>query len=284
VRIYNVLGYGIILVHGMLSALTAPAGLGWASGLAIGLAYLTVHWFLAGVYLADVIHMGIAHRALDFKPWFIKAITFFNNTFGLYVNPESWVNRHRLHHRHADTPGDPNKLASDGFWRTLYLCLFPYACREILANDKIFKSKFMRFISTPTYAVFSQLLNFALLYWLVQNWAYATTLWVGTRAFATWVNMVQNYWTHDRRWGYRRYNDTDNAMNISDWLPVTATFSACLQNNHHHFPTLLRLSHDDSEYDFGFMTVKAMKWLGLVTATKKGTELSPEVPLTSLNF
>jgi len=27
-------------------------------------------------------------------------------------------------------------------------------------------------------------------------------------------------------------------------------------NNHHHYPGLLRLSHDKSEYDFGFVTVK----------------------------
>ena len=25
-------------------------------------------------------------------------------------------------------------------------------------------------------------------------------------------------------------------MNIGDWLPVIGTFSACLQNNHHHSP------------------------------------------------
>jgi fatty-acid desaturase len=94
---------------------------------------------------------------------------------------------------------------------------------------------------------------------------FALVMWVGTRIFAPWVNMIQNYWTHTREFGYRRYDDEhDNAMNIGEWLPVTATFSACLQNNHHHFPTLLRLSHHESEYDFGFLTVKAMKALGLV--------------------
>ena len=97
--------------------------------------------------------------------------------------------------------------------------------------------------------------------------------------------MVQNYWTHDRRFGYRRYDDEhDNAMNISDWLPVTATFSECLQNNHHHSPGFLRLSHDDSEYDLGFMAVKVMKALGLVRATTKGAELPKDIPLSSLKF
>jgi fatty-acid desaturase len=97
--------------------------------------------------------------------------------------------------------------------------------------------------------------------------------------------MIQNYWTHDRRFGYRRYNDEgDNAMNIGDWLPVTATFSACLQNNHHHSPALLRLSHEESEYDLGFMAVKIMKSLGLVSATAKGAQLPEDIPLRSLNF
>ena len=91
--------------------------------------------------------------------------------------------------------------------------------------------------------------------------------------------MIQNYWTHDRRFGYRRYQDeNDNAMNIGDWLPVTATFSACLQNNHHHNSSLLRLSHEKSEYDFGFMTVKVMKSLGLVKASKTGDVVPKDVP------
>jgi fatty-acid desaturase len=73
-------------------------------------------------------------------------------------------------------------------------------------------------------------------------------------------------------------------MNIGDWLPVTATFSACLQNNHHHSPSFLRLSHDDSEYDLGFTAVKVMKSLGLVRATAKGAELPEDIQLRSLNF
>jgi fatty-acid desaturase len=60
-------------------------------------------------------------------------------------------------------------------------------------------------------------------------------------------------------------------MNIGDWLPVTATFSACWQNNHHHYPNLLRTSHDSSEYDFGYITVRAMSALGLVKPSRTGT-------------
>src|SRR5262249_22004005 len=135
------------------------------------------------------------------------------------------------------------------------------------------------------FAVVAQTLNFYLLWKLSGDLKFTLVMWVGTRVFALWVNMVQNYWTHTRKFGYRRYDDEhDNAMNIGEWLPVTATFSACLQNNHHHYPTLLRLSHNESEYDFGFMTVKVMKSLGLVKATQRGAILPNDVPLATLDF
>ena len=284
-KTYNAVGYLIILLYGAACMLLAPAHIGPWGGLAIGAAYFTLFWFLAGVYLADVLHLGIAHRSLDFKPWFMKAVTLANNVFGIYVAPIEWVNRHRLHHKYSDHQGDPNKLDSDGFWRTLWLCMFPYACTEDVAKDDILKSRVFTICSSNLFMAAMQVFNFALLAWLVGDWTFAAAMWIGMRIFALWVNMVQNYWTHTRDFGSRLYQDAhDNAMNIVEWFPVTATFSACLQNNHHHYPSLLRLSHTDAQYDFGFLTIKAMKALGVVEATKKGQLIPEDVPLSSLGF
>jgi fatty-acid desaturase len=99
-------------------------------------------------------------------------------------------------------------------------------------------------------------------------------LWISVRIFALWINMIQNYWTHDRRFGTRRYDDEkDNAVNLGEWLPVTASFSASLQNNHHHFPHFLRTSHAPGEYDFGFLTVRAMNAIGLVRPSHSGAQV-----------
>lgn len=284
-KIYSAAGYAIIFVYALGCALLAPPRFSPWTGLLIGAAYFLVCWFIGGLYLSSVIHMGIAHRALDYREWFIKTLAVVNNTFGVYINPTTWVNRHRLHHKFADHPGDPNKLSGDGFWRTLYLCLFPYRCEVNMANDQIFKSWTFRIVSSPVFAVVSQGFNFWLLWLIVGELRFAAVMWGLFRVFAIWINMIQNYWSHDRRFGYRRYDDEhDNAMNIGEWLPVTATFSACLQNNHHHSPGLLRLSHEESEYDFGFRTVKVMKALGLVRATTRGEDIPKECPLTSLNF
>ena len=283
-KIYNAVGYACLVVYATACALVAPAHLGPWAGLAVGMAYLVACWFFAGVYLSCVIHMGIAHRALDYKDWFVKSLSLVNNAFGVYIAPGTWVNRHRLHHRFADHAGDPNKLASDGPWKTLYLCLLPYETDVNIANDAILQTWPMRLAGNPVFFVVAQTLNFVLLWWLVGDVIFAATMWIGTRVFAMWVNMVQNYWTHERVNGYRRYDDDDNAMNIGDWLPVMATFSACLQNNHHHSPQFLRLSHDDSEFDFGFMTVKVMKKLGLVKASNYGAILPADIPLKALEF
>lgn len=284
-KTYNLVGYLLLVSYILACLFFAPPHLGPWTGLLIGGVYIIFCWFVSGLYLVDVLHLGIAHRSLDYKEWFIKVVTFVNNIFGLYVDPIGWVNRHRLHHKHSDHPGDPNKLSSDGFWRTLYLCLVPYSCTENLANDKILKSWSFRFCANWGFAVIAQAFSFSLLWVLVGDLKFTLVLWVGVRVFALWVNMIQNYWTHTRQFGYRRYNDEqDNAMNIGEWLPVTATFSACLQNNHHHNPGLLRLSHDESEYDFGFATVKLTKFFGLVKATEKGATMPKDHPLGALNF
>jgi fatty-acid desaturase len=282
---YNIIGYLIIALYGLGCVFFAPETIGPLGALAIGAAYFILLWLLAGLYLADILHLGIAHRSLDFKPWFIKSVTIANNSVGVYVSPIEWVNCHRLHHKYSDHDGDPNKHGEDGFWKTLYLCLSPYPCTENLAKDEILKSRTFRFCSSYAFLVASQIVSFALLWYIVGDAKFAAAMWIGVRIFALWANMVQNYWTHTREFGYRRYHDeSHNAMNIGEWLPVTATFSACLQNNHHHYPGLLRMSHSDSEYDFGFLTIKLMKSLGLVEATEKGRRVPKDVPLSTLGF
>ena len=284
-RIYNVAGYALVVAHALVSALLAPPELGYWRGLGFGMLYLVLIWLVAGIYLSDVLHLGIAHRALDFRDSLVKILALLNNTVGIYVNPRTWVNRHRHHHAFSDHPGDPNKLDGDGFWKTLYLCVSPYRCESDLARDPILDTWALRLAASPGLAVFGQFSSYALLWLVVRDWTYALALWVSVRLVGLWTNMVQNFWTHDRRFGTRRYDDADdNAMNIGDWLPVTATFSACWQNNHHHYPHLLRLSHDPAEYDLGFLTVRAMKALGLVAPSRTGAQLPKDIPLKDLGL
>jgi fatty-acid desaturase len=279
-KTYNIVGYSLILLHLLGSAVAAPPDWGWVLAALFGFAYLVLIWLISGLYFSDVLHMGIAHKALDYKPWFIKTIVVVNGLVGLHVDPTSWVNRHRHHHAFSDQVGDPNKLDIDGFWRTLYLCFFPYPCRSNLARDPVLSTRILRASSTWYAFIISQVSSFALLWLVTLDVIFSAVLWISVRLLGLWINMLQNYWTHDRRFGTRRYQaDEDNAMNLGDWLPVTASFSASLQNNHHHFPHFLRTSHANNEYDFGFLTVRAMHALGLVRPTRSGAQVPEGIPL-----
>jgi sn-1 stearoyl-lipid 9-desaturase len=284
-KTYNAVGYSLIVMHVLGAGFLAPPGWGFLGGAIGGVGYLIFIWFLGGLYLSDVMHMGIAHKTLDYRAWFINAVVIIHSLLGIYVNPTTWVNRHRHHHAFSDRDGDPNKLHADGFWRTMYLCVLPYKCKSNLAKDPIFTSWSLRLTSTRYFCVISQTTSFVAILLVTRNWLYSVVLWASVRVFALWINMIQNYWTHDRRFGTRRYDDErDNAMNLDEWLPVTASFSASLQNNHHHFPHFLRTSHADDEYDFGLMTVRLLKRIGLVKASPSGAQLPEGVKLTHIGF
>jgi stearoyl-CoA desaturase (delta-9 desaturase) len=281
-KIYNVIGYALVALHLATSALLAPESIGTWRGVAIGSAYLVVTWILGGLFISDMMHMGIAHRSLEYKPWFLKSVALLNSAVGVHIDPTGWVNRHRLHHRYSDHAGDPNKVSGDGFWTTLRLAFSPYPVTTNLANDEILKTPTFRLLSNKLFAYVAPVLSCGVLWLAVRDWTYAIAMWVTVRFFALWVNMIQNYWAHERRFGTRRYDDEDNSVNITEVFPVLATFSACIQNNHHHYANLLRTSHSEDEFDFGYMTVRWMAKMGLVKATKTGLYKPDDVPLAQL--
>jgi Fatty-acid desaturase len=284
-RASNVVGYVLLFLHAAVSVLLAPSSLGPWRGLLVGTLYLIVLWFIMGVFVSDILHMGISHRALDFTDWFCQAVTLTQNLIGVYVDPNMWVRRHRQHHIHSDRAGDPNKLPGDGFWKVLYMALIPNQAKTPEPRDAILATWPFRLVSTGAFAVFSHVSSYAFVWLLVRDWKYALGLWISVRLIALWGYMIINYWSHDRRFGPRRYDEDDNdSVNISYWLPITATLSGCWHNNHHHSPHLLRMTHDEREYDFGLMTVRAFKKLGLVKATSTGARLPPDIPLREIGF
>ena len=135
-KIYLFAGYATLVLYALACIFLAPPHIGPWAGLSVGVAYLVVCWFFAGLYLSSVIHMGIAHRALDYKEWFVKSLTLVNNAFGVYVDPITWVNRHRLHH---SLPTMPATLTSSRrrLLEDLVPVLSPYKTDVELANDAI---------------------------------------------------------------------------------------------------------------------------------------------------
>lgn len=58
VKIYNFIGYLVILLYMLACMYSAPARIGPWGGLLIGGAYFSFCRFMGGLYLADVLHLG----------------------------------------------------------------------------------------------------------------------------------------------------------------------------------------------------------------------------------
>jgi fatty-acid desaturase len=280
---YCVIGWSLIVMHIVGAAVLAPADWGMAAGALFGAVYLSFIWLVSGLYVAHILHMGIAHRAIEFKPWFIDTISVTNGFAGIYVDPRAWVNRHRHHHAFSDKTGDPSKTGSDGFWKTLYLCFSPRPCKPDLATDAVFERPALRLVCHPIFPWFSQLSSLGLLWLAVLDFVFALALWAGVRLVAIWVNMIQNFWAHDRRYGKRPYADEpDNSVNITEALPVMATFSACLQNNHHRHARFARMSHEANQFDFGWISLRWMQAMGLARVLPEGAAVPPGAALADI--
>jgi fatty-acid desaturase len=284
-KIYSAIGYSLIALHVGAAEVAAPDEWKPLSGAAVGAVYLLFTWMVSGLYVAHVLHMGLAHRALQFSAWFLNGMTLLSSVAGIHVDPRGWVNRHRHHHAFSDRPGDPAKLPGDGFWKTLWLCIVPYPCRADMATDAVLRTPLFRVVCHSWFGAVAHAASFLLLWALMGDALFALALWIGARLVGLWVNMIQNFWTHDRRFGTRRYDDPENdAMNITEWLPVTATFSACMQNNHHRHARFARMSHDAGQYDLGWTTLRWMESAGLVrvlpeaNAVPEGLDLAPANP------
>ena len=282
-KIYNVIGFSIFGFQLLISALLAPPWLGPWWGMAVGFAYLLMSWLLGGLYLSDVIHMGIAHRALDYKEWFIKTVTLINNTVGVYVDPVGWVNRHRLHHRFSDHAGDPNKLASDGFWKTLILRLVPCPVHGQLGDRRHSQDVAVPVWSLIRCSVCSRPFSAADLCGCSFAIGHSPSgcgsafecLRSGSHGSEsigpTTVGLALGVMTM-----------TDNAMNIGDWLPVMATFSACWQNNDHHYAHLLRPLTIRPNSTSATSRCESWSALGLVKPSKTGTNKPSDVALAEI--
>jgi fatty-acid desaturase len=269
-RGYIIIGYIVVAIALLAGALLFPFHGSPLASLGVTIAYYAAVWFLAGIYLGNLVHLGLAHRAMDVKPWFLYLVMGVNNTLGCYLNLITWSRRHRLHHLYSDHAGDPNKRPEDGFWVTFYRSQVPYPCVADPLREPIFKTWPVRLFNNAGYAALAQLTSFGLLWLVVDDWRLALTLWLGIRFIASYIHWIQNYWAHDRRFGSRRYADDDDAMNIDHPLPVLLSFSACLQNNHHHSPRFIRLSHSDREFDWGFITLRWLYRLGVVMPNSIG--------------
>jgi stearoyl-CoA desaturase (delta-9 desaturase) len=241
----------IILIH------TAPiAAIATGTRRADWIAFAMLY-FVFALATGIALHRYFAHasfatsRVFQFIMGFAACATF--------VDPISFAGKHRLHHKHSDTPRDVHS-PREGFW----FCWYGSLIDEGYSNEEIT-------------AMAKDLWRYPELVWLHKNfllpglsvWALMFAL-GGFSMFAIGyclsialvLNLTSalNYVCH--RWGYRRYPTSDGSTN--NVALALLTLGEGWHNNHHHAPTSARAGHAWWEMDFLYWIIRLLAACRLV--------------------
>lgn len=213
------------------------------------------------------LHRCQAHRALDVHP---ALAHFFRAWLWLTtgMSTRAWAAIHRKHHAKCETVEDPHSPQTRGikkvFWQGAELYKAEAKNQETLAryghgtpDDWLENKLYVRFPWQGvgvTLVVDFVLFGFpGLSIWGVQM------LWIPVLAAGV-VNGIGHYW------GYRNFDCADASRNIFPWGILIGGEE--LHNNHHTHATSAKLSAKWYEFDIGWMYIRILRALGLVTVKK----------------
>ncbi len=194
-------------------------------------------------------------------------------------SPLMWVANHRKHHVLSDREGDPHS-PNDGFWWSHMLWFAPKDDPEEMQQHfkrwapDIYKDPVQRFFD-KTFAVYPILLGvllFAIGQWVVGGLGISFVLWglCARMVFCYHCTWFVNSATHV--WGYRNYESDDRSRNL--WWVALLSYGEGWHNNHHAHQRLAKHGHRWYEIDMTYMTIWALKKLGLA---KKVQDKLPEL-------
>ena len=222
-------------------------------GLALAAALYAVRMFA----LSAGAHRYFAHRSFETSRAFqlvLAVVATASSQLGVLW----WASQHRVHHRHADGPGDPHGR-TEGFWWAHVGWLL------VTTHDAI------------AWTQIPDLAGFPELRWLDRHHVVpalvligalavlggpAAVIWgYGVSTVALWHAMFAlNSVAH---WlGRRRYGTADGSRNNA--LLALATFGEGWHNNHHHYPGAARCGFAWWELDLSWLGLRALAALGIV--------------------
>ncbi len=241
----------IVLIHAMPLAAVA-SGTRRADWIAFAVLYL-VFALAAGIAL----HRYFAHASFATSRWLQFIMGF--AACAMFVDPISFAGKHRLHHKHSDTPRDVHSPQA-GFW----FCWFGSLIDEGYSNEEIA-------------AMAKDLRRYRELVWLHENFllpglaVWALIFAIGgfsmfgigyCLSIAVVLNSTSalNYVCH--RWGYRRYPTLDGSTN--NLAVALLTFGEGWHNNHHHAPASACTGQVWWEVDILYGVIRCLAACGLV--------------------
>jgi stearoyl-CoA desaturase (delta-9 desaturase) len=235
----------------------------WWGYIVVALAF--THLTIAGVTI--YLHRHQAHRALEMHPLPSHIFRFWLwMTTGMVT--KEWAAIHRKHHAKCETPEDPHSPVVLGIKKVLTEGAELY---RLEAKNKETMARYGQgtpddWIERNLYSKHSGLgIRLMLITNVILFGPLGLTIWAVQMAWIPiWAAGVVNGLGH--YWGYRNYDCSDAATNISPWGILIGGEE--LHNNHHAFATSAKLSSKWYEFDIGWMYIRILEIMGLAKAKK----------------
>ena len=247
-----------------LGALAAPFCFSWP-----GVALLAaMSWVTGGLGICLGYHRLLTHGSFATYQWVRRCLAWCGMMAG-EGPPIMWVAVHRKHHRFSDQDDDPHSPRHGRWWSHL-LWMLPRHDSDQWAKlyagyaPDLLRDGFLRFLNRSF--LWWQLLVGAMLFligWITWDVTTAVSL-VVYGVFLRLVLVMHSTWlinsaTHI--WGYRNYSTNDDSRNL--WWVALLTYGEGWHNNHHADQRAARHGHRWWELDLTWLTICAMKSVGL---------------------
>jgi len=230
---------------------------------------------VTSICITIYLHRCQAHRAITVHP---IAAHFFR--FWLWattgMETKAWTAIHRKHHSRCETIDDPHSPQVLGlktvFWQGAELYRKESKNQETM--DRYGQGTPDDWMERNVYSHSGKGLLFMFLVNVILFGVPGIAVWAGQMiwtplAAAGLINGIGHYW------GYRNFECTDAATNISPWGIFVVGEE--LHNNHHTFGTSAKFSVKPWEFDLGWGYVCFLKMFGLVSVKRVPPQLQ-EVP------
>lgn len=220
--------------------------------------------YLIKMLSISFVHRGTVHDGFKAHPLVtaLYLLAYSTNMQGPVIN---WAQTHRVHHAHADKPGDPHSPL-EGFWHAHFMWLFSFPfIRDIKAPYTRPDHAMTRFFHY-TYVVWLALDAFAMYY--LFGYAGVVWLWLLCNGLVNQVTYCVNSVCHI--WGERAYDTPDLSRNNR----ILALFTPEAWHNNHHMN--LRLAYHGRgwkpyrEFDLTYWILCKLEKCKLVWGIQRG--------------
>ena len=216
-------------------------------------------------------HRFLSHRSFEIQP-VLQYVFLFGGLIGYLGSPYSYAIIHRYHHKHSDKDKDPHTPKKSFLWGNM-IWLFFYDKHQVLAHKnlaqdledmpvvRLGRNEFLINSLHIFYALFLYFLfDSKMVFWglTLANFLASQFSWMLVASLCHFKQLASKE--------LKPYDTKDNSLNIP-WLAIPS-FGEAYHNNHHYKPGYSNYNHRKKELDLGFVFLKILEKLKLVSGLK----------------